>query len=66
MLELDLLLSGFMQAGYDSLEQAQREQFAGLLKLSDDTLMEWLIARKPPDDQQFATLVQRIRDCATG
>ncbi len=64
-LELDLLLSNFLKSEYAILEEVQRGQFSALLKLPDATLMEWLIAQKSPNDQQFAALVQRIRDCAT-
>ncbi|WPL13236.1 MULTISPECIES: FAD assembly factor SdhE [Thiorhodovibrio] len=61
MLELDLLLSGFLEQGYAQLSQAQQADFVRLLEFQDQVLQHWLIGRGLPDDPAMRTLVERIQ-----
>ncbi len=55
MLELDLLLQGFLDNGYESLDAAGREAFERLLELPDQALFERLLGGE-------GELVETIRD----
>jgi len=64
MLELDLLLQGFLEKVYPELEQAEQECFAGLLELPDQVLLEYLIRQKTVSEKEFTNVVERIRTAA--
>lgn len=64
MLELDLLLQGFLDSGYPQLDGAQQEQFAALLALSDQQLYDYLLGNLPPDEKEFIDVIERIRHAA--
>ncbi|MGQ0593337.1 MAG: FAD assembly factor SdhE [Gammaproteobacteria bacterium] len=59
--ELDLILLGFLSAGYESLTPPERHAYARLLDASDPDLMTWLLGQTIPDDPEIARLVQVIR-----
>lgn len=64
MLELDLLLQGFLDAGgYEALDEAGRHAFGELLGCPDAVLLEYLLARMTPADPALARVVHAIR-CA--
>ncbi len=62
MLEVDLLLKRFLDAGFSSLDQAQKSAFADLLEYPDHVLVEWLMGRQRPSDERLAHVVDCIRD----
>ncbi len=43
MLELDLLLRGFLDSGYGELDEAGKAEFEALLELPDQELFELLL-----------------------
>ena len=57
--ELDLVLEGFLNQGYDGLGMDERELFEEMLELQDTSLIEWLLYRHPPD-HRYAELVAQI------
>jgi antitoxin CptB len=59
--ELDLILLGFLSAGYENLTSQDRRAYARLLDTPDPDLMTWLFGRATPADPELATLVQAIR-----
>lgn len=62
MLELDLLLQGFLEHGYRRLTSEQRALFAGdFLALPDQQLHDYLLGHATPEDTDVAQLVERIR-----
>jgi antitoxin CptB len=61
MLELDLLLEGFLDDGYDRLDVAGRERFARLLDYPDQVLIDWFMGNSVPSDGATRDLVARIR-----
>jgi len=65
MLELDLLLLGFLDKGYAQLDTAGRACFERLVGYPDQVLLELLMGRMAPSDKDVAQLVERIRACAT-
>lgn len=62
MLEVDLLLNGFLDRAYVSLSDADKDYFAALLEYPDQVLMEWLMGRERPADPDLAHVVEHIRD----
>jgi antitoxin CptB len=62
MRELDLLLQGFLEHGFESFDAATLQTFDTLLRYPDAVLLEWLLGRQIPSDREVAQLVQRIRD----
>jgi len=64
--ELDYLLLRFVEAHYESLDDAERTALESLLSVEDDRLIDWLLTGKGvPDDPTAASLAQRIR-CESG
>ena len=61
MLELDLLLQGFVERGYDRLDEEQRAVFERLLECQDQDLIEWLMERAEPDEKEFIPVIAAIR-----
>lgn len=61
MLELDLLLEGFLQHGYDSLSRAEQEDFNRLLELADQELLNGLLGIEQLKDERLAHVITRIR-----
>lgn len=65
MLELDLLLQGFLDNGYAQLDEAQRMIFSRLLETPDQTLLEYLLGSVEIEEKEFVDVIERIRHAAT-
>ncbi|MDQ3583849.1 MAG: succinate dehydrogenase assembly factor 2 [Pseudomonadota bacterium] len=59
--ELDLILLGFLSAGFEDLTPQDRRVYARLLDTPDPDLMTWLLGQASPSDPEIAKLVQAIR-----
>lgn len=59
--ELDLILSGFLERHYESLDDADREAFEALLECEDDRLQSWLLTPDRPDSEPLGRIVELIR-----
>ena len=64
MLELDLLLNGFLETKYSQLDAVQREDFVTLLRYPDQTLYELLMDKMASSNPAIAKIVQLIRNSA--
>jgi len=64
MLELDLLLQGFLERGYGELDAAGRAAFERLLETPDTDLQALLLGGKQPDDTEVAHVIEAIRRAA--
>jgi antitoxin CptB len=64
MLELDVLLSNFVEKAYSSLSAEDQHIFQEMLKEPDPVLFEWLMGRVRPDDARFANMTDMIRNHA--
>ena len=64
MLELDLLLEGFVESGYELLGESERAAFVRFLESQDQDLYNWLINQIDPKDGEFRNLVAKIRAVA--
>lgn len=61
MLELDLLLQGFVERGYDELDEPERACFNRMLELPDQELLEYLMETKDPRDREMECVITKIR-----
>lgn len=64
MLELDLLLSAFLDKAFNNLSEAEKIQFEQLLACTDQELYYWLVKRELPEKTQFSSIINRILECA--
>jgi succinate dehydrogenase flavin-adding protein (antitoxin of CptAB toxin-antitoxin module) len=61
MLELDLLLSGYLDRAAAPLAASEQADFERLLACQDQLLHDWLIGDRQPEDPALRVLVARIR-----
>lgn len=62
MLELDVMFERFIENGYEQLSTHEREVFENLLDESDPQLFRWVLGFEVPDDQEFLSLMIKIRE----
>ena len=62
MLELDLVLTRFLERDFASLPPEQREAFAVLLEHPDDVLWDLVCGRIRPEAGAAAAVVRRLRE----
>jgi len=63
MLELDLLLSGFLENGYTGLDKQQQQLFVDLLETPDTELLEFLMGRNMHREVHVQDVINKI--CST-
>ena len=61
MLELDILLQGFLDTKFDAITTAEQHAFVELLDYPDAVLLEYMLGRMIPTDQSIANVVTKIR-----
>lgn len=61
LLELDLLLQGFMDHCYTELSHTDKRAFETLLKSPDQLLLDYLLGGTIPFDKDVANVVKQIR-----
>lgn len=61
MLELDLLLQGFLEHAFQELPETAKREFEALLGYPDPVLLDWLMGRAAPVEQGLVDIVERIR-----
>lgn len=62
MLELDLILTPFVENVYDTLSKDDQLRFEVLLECEDQTLFMWFMQRENPSDPNMERIVKIIRD----
>ena len=65
MLELDILLQGFVECCYKDLSAVEKLTFERLLTYSDQDLLEYFFKQTQADDKEIANLVIAIRNAVT-
>lgn len=63
MLELDVLLSNFLNERYLSLPDTEKQQFVNLLACTDPELFAWLLGSEMPPTE-FQSMIKQIREHA--
>lgn len=66
MREMDILLSRFLERGYEALDEDARADFDRLLDLPDQDLLLWLSGSGVPDEMRLARLVVQMRHVVEG
>lgn len=62
MLELDLILQKFVETSIDKLNPNEVQVFESLLTATDPELYSWLMGESEAPNDEFKTLVHRIRN----
>jgi antitoxin CptB len=62
MLELDLILTPFVENVYDTLSEDDQLRFEVLLECEDQTLFMWFMQREYPSDPNMERIIKIIRD----
>ncbi len=60
MLELDDLLTGYLEQQYDAADKSEKEAFRALLELPDPELMGYLLNLKKPASEPIGNVVKHI------
>jgi len=61
MLELDLVLSPFVENHYDQLVEEEKLLFQQLLEEQDQDMFNWFIHRQEPDSASLQKIVTIVR-----
>ena len=61
MLELDLMLQGFLDHEYENAAQPTQDAFVELLNYSDQDLLELLMARSEAEEPSINDVIQKVR-----
>ena len=61
MLELDLVLTGFLDKHYPKLTKSQVKMFTKLLEYPDTELLDMIMARTEPAENTMKSVLQLIR-----
>lgn len=62
MLELDVILKPFMDEDLPAQPEATQRTFVRFLEATDLQLFRWLLRGEVPNDDEFARLVEVIRE----
>lgn len=55
------MLKRYLEKAYDDAEESEKTAFDGLLDLQDPELLNYLLGRGKPVDENLAKIVSRIR-----
>jgi antitoxin CptB len=61
LLELDLILTRFLEHHLDEMDAQQRDILAELLGHPDNDLLDWVMGRQEPPDPRFRSVVQLLQ-----
>lgn len=64
MLELDLLLGGFIDNGYANLNEEEKFVFQNLLVEADQQLYEYFMKSAIVEDEKLSNVIRKIRIAA--
>jgi antitoxin CptB len=61
LLELDLMLQGFLEHGFERLDAGDKALFGELLDSPDPDLLDWALGRSEPADPRYRGVVRLLR-----
>jgi len=64
MLELDVLLGGFLEGAYLNLSAHDQEVFVKLLDCNDQELFEWFTKKAESSNPEFVLMIETILEYA--
>ena len=59
--ELDVLLTRFLDQGYEQLDADAKAAFERFLEVQDPTIMDWLFAKAEPSDDGIKDIVTQLQ-----
>lgn len=62
MLELDVILSRYLETRFPEASEQEQAQFRALLEVEDPVLNKWLILGDIPADDPLAAIARRVRE----
>lgn len=62
LLELDIILTRFLESGYSRLSEAQRIVFSGLLEYADNDLWDFVSGRNASADAAEEEVLNLLRE----
>lgn len=60
MLELDLILSPFVEHGYSDLSPEDQQKFERLLECEDQDLFNWFLNKATPESDEMKAIVNLV------
>lgn len=63
--ELDVAFQRFLEVHGDLLTTREMAKFDELLNVPDPDILDWIYQKQIPRDQEFKSLVERIRNAAS-
>ena len=60
-LELDLLLTRYLEATYQQADEIEQQHFQKLLDLQDPEIISYLMGNRFPEPEWLAAIVKKIR-----
>ena len=61
LLELDLILQGFLERRFHRLDAAEKAIFGEILDNPDPDLLDWALGRSEPADPRYRDVVRQLR-----
>jgi antitoxin CptB len=61
LLELDLILTRFLERHLDEMDAHERHILVELLGYPDNDLLDWVMGRQEPPDPRYQSVVQLLR-----
>jgi antitoxin CptB len=60
-LELDLLLTRYLESAYPQADEIEKQHFQKLLDLQDPEILSYLMGNRLPEPEWLAAIVTKIR-----
>jgi len=64
-LELDILLTRYLENCFDYADKDEQAEYINLLKLEDAVLIQYLMGDREPEQINIVSLVNKIRDLSS-
>jgi antitoxin CptB len=59
--ELDVVLTRYLESGYDKSTDADKQAFENLLDYEDPEILRFLLNQERPVDEKIARIIEKIR-----
>ncbi|MFT5576969.1 MAG: antitoxin CptB [Bermanella sp.] len=61
MLELDLMLTPFVEGSFRTLSDEKQQHYIALLECEDTEIFQWLLGKESPDSAELTGIVDDIK-----
>lgn len=59
--ELDVILTKYLETGYDASTEVEKQLFQDLLEYQDPDILRFFLRQEEPADENIARIVEKIR-----